>query len=95
MVGILLNMKDYIIKSNRESGDGKKDIFITNPEEDIAIIIELKVADRLKDLDSKCKEALKQIDNKNYDIELIEEGYEKIIKYGISFFKKKCRIFKK
>lgn len=48
MVGILLNMKDYIIKSNRESGDGKKDIFITNPEEDIAIIIELKVADRLK-----------------------------------------------
>lgn len=95
MVGILLNMKDYIIKSNRESGDGKKDIFITNPEEDIAVIIELKVADRLKDLDSKCKEALKQIDNKNYDIELIEEGYEKIIKYGISFFKKKCRIFKK
>lgn len=95
MVGILLNMKDYIIKSNRESGDGKKDIFITNPEEDIAIIIELKVADRLKDLDSKCKEALKQIDNKNYDTELIEEGYEKIIKYGISFFKKKCRIFKK
>ena len=89
MVGILLNMKDYIIKSNRESGDGKKDIFITNPEEDIAIIIELKVADRLKDLDSKCKEAL------NYDTELIEEGYEKIIKYGISFFKKKCRIFKK
>lgn len=95
MVGILLNMKDYIIKSNRESGDGRGDIFITNPEEDIAIIIELKVADRLKDLDSKCKEALKQIDNKNYDIELIEEGYEKIIKYGISFFKKKCRIFKK
>ena len=31
----------------------------------------------------------------NYDTELIEEGYEKIIKYGISFFKKKCRVFKK
>ena len=95
MVGILLNMKDYIIKSNRESGDGRGDIFITNPEEDIAIIIELKVADKLKDLDSKCKEALKQIDNRNYDTELIEEGYEKIIKYGICFFKKKCRVFKK
>ena len=38
---------------------------------------------------------IKQIDNKNYDTELIEEGYEEIIKYGISFFKKKCRIFKK
>ena len=95
MVGILLNMKDYIIKSNRESGDGRGDIFITNPEEDTAIIIELKVADKLKDLDNKCKEALKQIDNKNYDTELIEEGYEKITKYGISFFKKKCRVFKK
>ncbi len=95
MVGILLNMKDYIIKSNRESGDGRGDIFITNPEEDTAIIIELKVADKLKDLDNKCKEALKQIDNRNYDTELIEEGYEKIIKYGISFFKKKCRVLKK
>ena len=70
-----------------------RDRFITNPEEDTAIIIELKVADKLKDLDSKCKEALKQIDNKNYDTELIEEGYEKIIKYGICFFKKKCRVF--
>lgn len=95
MVGILLNMKDYIIKFNRESGDGRGDIFITNPEEDTAIIIELKVADKLKDLDNKCKEALKQIDNRNYDTELIEEGYEKIIKYGISFFKKKCRVLKK
>ena len=95
MVGILLNMKDYIIKSNRESGDGRGDIFITNSEEDTAIIIELKVADKLKDLDNKCKEALKQIDNRNYDTELIEEGYEKIIKYGISFFKKKCRVLKK
>ena len=94
MAGILLNMKDYTVKSNRESGDGRGDIFITNPEEDTAIIIELKVADKFKDLESKCKEALKQIDSKHYDTELIEEGYEKIIKYGISFFKKKCRVLK-
>ena len=94
MVGILLNMHDYVVKSNRESGDGRGDIFITNPEEDTAIIIELKVANKLKDLDSKCNEALKQIDKMYYDTELIEEGYEKIIKYGISFFKKKCRVLK-
>ena len=94
MAGILINMKDYIVKSNRESGDGRGDIFITNPEEDTAFILELKVADNVKNLDKKCNEALKQINDKKYDTELKEKGYENIIKYGIAFYKKRCKIVK-
>ena len=48
----------------------------------------------MKNLDKKCNEALKQINDKKYDTELKEKGYENIIKYGIAFYKKRCKIVK-
>lgn len=40
----------------------------------------------------KCDEALKQIEVNQYELELQQEGYENIIKYGISFYRKDCMI---
>lgn len=95
VLGILMNMNDYIIKSNRECGSGRSDIYIKSPSVlENAIIIEFKVADNIKDLNKKCDEALSQIDEKSYEEELKTEGYENIIKYGIAFYHKDCMIKK-
>lgn len=93
VVGVLANMHEYLIKSNRESGDGRSDIYIKSMSIfEPAVILELKVCDNPKDLFKKCDEALEQIEEKKYDEELNQEGYENIIKYGISFYRKDCII---
>ena len=93
VVGVLSNMHDHIVKSNRETGDGRCDIYIKSPSIfEPAVIIELKVSDNPKEIFKKCDEALEQIEEKKYELELKEEGYEDIIKYGISFYRKDCII---
>ncbi|RII33216.1 AAA family ATPase [Clostridium chromiireducens] len=93
VVGVLANMHDHIVKSNRESGDGRSDIYIKSPSIfDPAVIMELKVCKEPKDIYKMCDEALAQIEKNKYDDELRQEGYENIIKYGISFYKKDCII---
>ena len=76
MVGILSYMKGYIVKSNRETGDGRCDIYIKPLSIfDKAIIIEIKVCDKPKELFTKCIKALEQIEEKCYEHELNEEGF--------------------
>lgn len=93
IAGLLKNMKDYRILSNRESGDGRPDLILRTPSvRGRAIIIEIKAVDRLDDLESGCETALHQIDDKRYEASLKDEGYETIIKYGICFYKKECLV---
>ena len=93
VLGVLANMHDYIIKSNREGGSGRSDVFIKSASlRGIAIVIEFKVSKNLDELEEKAKEAIKQIEDKKYDMELKEEGYRNIIKYGIAFYRKECTI---
>lgn len=91
--GLLKMMEGYTIKSNRESGLGRSDLLLLSaPYEGIAIIIEIKVAETYAQLEEKAKAALKQMEEKQYDAELRLEGYHHFIKYGISFYKKLCRV---
>jgi len=93
VVGVLMNMSDYIIKSNREGGSGRSDVYIKSPSVlERAVILEFKIADNIKQLDEKCNEAIAQIEAKEYDMDLRNEGYEDIIEYGIAFYKKDCMI---
>lgn len=93
VVGVLANMHDHIIKSNRESGDGRSDIYIKSPSIfEPAVIMELKVCNDPKQIRKMCDVALGQIEKNKYDEELKQEGYENIIKYGISFYRKDCII---
>lgn len=95
LLGTLVNLKRYIIKSNRETGKGRSDIIIKYPNRrGVAVILELKVAKSFKEMSDKCDEALNQIEEKEYDKELLEEGYINIVKYGITFYKKDCMIKK-
>ena len=95
LTGVLRGMKGYRALSNRESGNGRGDIFLKprNPRK-VAVILEVKVAKKPQDLEKESTAALKQIDEKKYIEELEQEGYTKIIKYGIAFYGKMCAIKK-
>lgn len=93
VAGILSGMKDYRVKSNREGGNGRSDLFIKPPtRRKPAFVIEFKVADRFEQLADKAEEALRQIEDRRYVEELKNDGYQTIIQYGISFFRKDCMI---
>ncbi|WP_459478287.1 AAA family ATPase [Clostridium saccharoperbutylacetonicum] len=93
VVGTLANMHDYVIKSNREGGTGRSDLFIKSvSKRGVAIVIEFKIAKDIDELEKRAEDALKQIKEKGYDLELKSEGYKNIIKYGISFFEKDCYV---
>ena len=93
MVGILSHIDGYIVKSNREAGDGRSDIYM-KPLSIFqrAIIIEMKVCDKPKEIFTKCDEALNQIEEKHYEDDLNEEGYDDVLKYGMAFYRKDCLI---
>lgn len=93
LAGMLKNIGNYIVLSNRESGNGRPDIVLKYPSvRGKAVIIEIKVAKSCQELEKKCEEALKQIEVKNYEAELLREGYQDIMKYGVAFYKKECMV---
>lgn len=93
MAGLLKNMKEYRILSNRESGDGRPDLILRTPSiKGRAIIIEIKTVSRLDDLERGCEAALRQIEDRGYEDSLKDEGYETILKYGVCFYKKECLV---
>ncbi len=93
LTGILSQSEDYLVKSNRESGNGRSDIIVKSPSlRGRSFILELKASDSIDDLERDAKKALQQIYDKKYMGELRTEGYRKIDCYGISFFRKDCEI---
>lgn len=94
LIGILGSQGAWKATSNKESGDGFSDILLEVNEDDLRIgmVLELKYSKTENALDKECDDALQQIEDKNYDQELREKGYTKILKYGIAFYHKKCRV---
>ena len=91
LIGILGFADTWSVSSNKESGDGYSDILVETDDGETGIILELKYAEDGK-LDESCREALRQINLRRYEEELLDEGVEHILKYGIAFYKKRCRI---
>ncbi len=91
LLGILSYKEDWIVRSNRESGDGFSDILITIDGTDTGIVIEVKYAEDGSE-EKECRDALKQIAAKRYEASFRQEGVHKIINYGIACNKKKCRV---
>lgn len=82
----------YEVKSNSEQGTGRADIVVTDRRARRAIVIEAKWAGTEAELPKDCREAKKQIIEKQYADNLRMKGYEKILCYGAAFYKKKCLI---
>ncbi len=95
MLGILTNIGGYRVKSNRESGNGRPDIVMTESKfRGRAMILELKVSETISGMEKKCEEGLAQIEKGNYTQPLSDDGYQPILKYAICFFKKGCMVKK-
>lgn len=91
LLGILGNMDGWNVRSNAESGEGYGDISIEVEEEGIGIIIELKYAEKAA-FDDGYRKALEQINERNYEELLIDDGMKTVYKYGIACYKKRCRV---
>ena len=102
VLGLLVDQaEDYHIRSNRESGFGRYDV-ILEPKKTVAsaVILEFKVFNARrgeKTLEDTVINALKQIEEKQYETELLARGFSaaSIIKYGLAFRGKECLIRKR
>ena len=84
---------EYITKSNIESGLGRYD-FVIEPKNKSkrAYIMEFKSTDSVDKLEEVSKEALKQIEDKKYDVTLKQNGVKDITYMGIAFCGKQIKI---
>lgn len=92
LIGLLKSNPHWAVKSNREARDGFADILVKPKNPDAGIIIELKYAATMKELDKAYEKAIAQIKERRYDEGLREDGREEILAYGIAFCKKRCKV---
>lgn len=81
----------YEVSSNREQGTGRVDILVKERKKRRAITMEVKRSKQEKDMEQDCREALEQIERRQYDKTRLK-GYRTILKYGAAFFEKQCLI---
>ena len=91
LLGVLGVKDKWGISSNRETGDGYSDIVVKTENSATGIILEIKYAHD-GSLEESCKNALEQIINTHYEEELKNKGIDRILKYGIACYKKRCKV---
>ena len=96
MAGLLTNIGGYRVKSNRESGSGRPDIVLQTPNirKGRVILLELKLAESIADLEPAADRGLAQIEEQRYAAPFTSEGYPEVRKYAVSFYKKDCTLRK-
>ena len=98
VLGLMVDRaEDYVLKSNRESGFGRYDV-VMEPKDanNVAVILEFKVFNKKKEkeLSDTVRNALKQIEDRHYDADLLTRGIpaDRIYKYGFAFRGSECLI---
>lgn len=84
----------YQVQSNKEYGEGRSDIVVCDSLNGRVAIFEAKRTKVLKDLETECDKALRQIDERMYAKDF-EDAYDQVLCYGIAFFKKRCMVKRK
>ena len=96
MAGLLTNVGPYCVLSNRESGNGRPDIVMQTVQirKGRVIILELKIAGSIAEMEAACDRGLAQIEALRYAEPFTNEGYPEVKKYALSFYKKECMVKK-
>ena len=94
ILGMLIQLKrEYKVKSNLETGYGRTDVLVLPYDRNkLGFVFEFKVSKNIEELEIKAEEALKQIDEKNYEVIMQEEKINHYFKIGMSFYKKDLAI---
>ena len=91
LLGILSFKGGWMVKFNKEAGNGFSDIMIWMDDSDTGIVIEVKYAEAA-DMETECKKALEQIEKNQYEEVFQDEGIHRVLKYGIACNRKKCKV---
>lgn len=94
ILGLIAGLRDkYFIKSNREIGTGRCDVLlIPQDKNQLGLVLEFKNAKEEDKLKQSVKEALQQIEDKDYDTELHQHNVKNILHVGIAFAGKKTLV---
>ena len=96
MAGVLsiATSNEIQMTSNQESGDGFHDLILTNDNDLSAAILEFKKTKDKRPVEwiKLCEKAMEQININRYDFNLKQDGYDRILKYGIAFHGKSCKV---
>ena len=93
VTGLVSGFNGYMVVSNRESGNGRFDLVVKQRSKwNYAAILEFKIVDKYNQMTKACEDALKQIEEKDYEASLRDEQYENIAKLGVCFCQKRCRV---
>ena len=93
VTGLVSGFSGYMVVSNRESGNGRFDLVVKQRSRwHHAAILEFKVVKKYNQMTKACEDALRQIEEKDYEASLRDEQYENIAKLGICFCQKRCRV---
>ena len=92
MLGILSNLYQYEIKSNREDGNGRTDIVLRDMRDDRAVVFEFKWCNDKEQLKKLPEIALQQVRDNQYAEAIHKEGYNTVYAVGVGFCKKTCEV---
>ena len=94
ILGMLIQLKrEYKVKSNLETGYGRTDVLVLPYDKNkLGFVFEFKISKNIEELETKADEALKQIDEKNYEVIMQDEKINHYFKIGMSFYKKELAI---
>lgn len=93
VTGLVSGFNGYMVVSNRESGNDRFDLVVKQRSKwNYAAILEFKIVDKYNQMTKACEDALKQIEEKDYEASLRDEQYENIAKLGVCFCQKRCRV---
>lgn len=93
LTGVFSNA-GYRVESNYENGLGRSDIVVKDRRGRRAVVLEAKQAGCEEELESRCREALAQIEKKQYARKVECDGFRHVVKLGVAFYQKECLVKK-
>lgn len=92
LLGLVKGRRGWIVKSNREAGEGRADIILLDRKCSNGILIEVKHAPTQASLEDMAKVGLQQIEDQKYDEFFESYDVKAIAKYGIAFHRRRCKV---
>ena len=92
LLALLSTCSTWIVKSNIETGKGRSDIVVMSKDRKYGFVVEVKNVKDYDKLEPVALSALKQIEEKDYATLLRRFRINDVIKYGIAFCEKECKV---